>query len=94
MATANKPLRVGKTDRFQLGGPNLIDWLNGEVLQSFTVEPDTDYAALVGAPAQDQVGVIGFALTGVAAGRCNIHINYATATRSDCATMTVIVNNC
>ena len=94
MATVDKRLKVGKVDRFQLGGPNLISWLNGEALQSFTVDPDTDYATLSGLPAQDQVGVIGFSLSGVSAGRCNIHVNYATATRSDCTTMTVIVENC
>ena len=94
MATADKPLAVGKIDRYQLGGTGLISWLDGEALQSFTVEPDTGYATLAGAPAEDEPGVIGFLLTGVAAGRCNIHVNYATATRSDCATMTVIVRNC
>ena len=36
MATVDKRLKVWKTDRFQIGGPNLIDWLNGEALQSFT----------------------------------------------------------
>ena len=94
MATVDKRLKVGKVDRFQLGGTSLMNWLNGEALLSFTVLPDTEYATLVGTPAEDEPGVIGFLLTGVAAGRCNIHINYATATRSDCATMTVIVNNC
>ena len=94
MAAADKPLRVGKTDRYQFGGAGLASWLNGESLNSFTVEPDTAYATLVGAPAEDEHGVIGFLLTGVEAGRCNMHINYATATRSDCATMTVIVKNC
>ena len=94
MATADKPLAVGKTDRYQLGNGNLLTWLSGEALLSFTVEPDTSLATLTGAPAEDEPGVIGFLLTGVAAGRCNIHVNYATATRSDCATMTVIVRNC
>ncbi|MDP5205487.1 hypothetical protein ORI99_00280 [Alishewanella sp. SMS9] len=94
MATVDKPLAVGKTDRYQLGDVNLLKWMDGEALTSFTVEPDTAYAALVGSPAEDEPGVIGFLLTGVAAGRCNIHVNYATATRSDCATMTVIVKNC
>ena len=50
------------------------------------MEPDTDYAALVGAPAEDEPGVIGFLLTGVALGRCKSH-----ETRNglgDCATMT------
>lgn len=94
MATVDKPLRVGKTDRYQIGGANLLAWLDGEALLSFTVSPDTEYATLVGTPAEDDPGVIGVLLTGVAAGRCNIHVNYATATRSDCATMTVIVKNC
>ena len=90
----DKPLRVGKVDRFQFGGSGLLQWLDGELLQSFTVSPNTDLATLVGVPAEDEPGVIGFFLEGVARGRCKVHINYSTATRSDCATITVSVENC
>ena len=94
MSVIDKPLKVGKTDRYQFGGAGLSAWLNGEALQSFTVETDTDLALLSGVPSLDAPGKIGFFLTGVAPGRCKIHVNYATPTRSDCATITVVVNNC
>ena len=94
MKVIDKPLKVGKTDRFYLGGPDLIAWLSGEALKSFTVEPDTDLASLSGVPSLDEPGKIGFFLTGVAPGRCEIHVNYETATRSDCETITVVVKNC
>ena len=87
-----KPLRVGKTERY-FSGSSLAEWLAGETLTSATVEPDTEFATLFGST--DIVdGVIGFFLTGVAAGKCEIHINYATATRSDCVTVYVIVQEC
>ena len=92
--TYDKPLRVGKVERYQFGGGNLLSWLDGETLQSFTVQPDTDFAILVGVPAGDEPGKIGFFLEGVAVGRCQVHISYSTATRSDCATVTVVVSSC
>lgn len=87
-----KPLKVGKIERY-FSGSSLTEWLAGEALISATVEPDTDYATLSGS-AEIANGVIGFFLTGVSAGKCEVHINYATATRSDCATVYVIVQDC
>lgn len=87
-----KPLRVGKTERYY-SGASLSEWLAGESLISATVEPDTALATLVGAVGIID-GVIGFFLTGVAIGKCEVHINYSTATRSDCATVFVVVQEC
>lgn len=91
--TYDKPLKVGKRERYELTGSNLTAWLAGEALLSATVTPNSTYATLF-QPADISGSTIGFMLDGVAAGRCKIHIEYATATRSDCVTKFVIVQNC
>jgi hypothetical protein len=88
-----KPLRIGKTERYEIAGANLTAWLDGEVLLSATVEPDTTKATLSGSVDFND-GLIGFYLVGVASGGCNVHINYSTATRSDCYTAIIIVSPC
>lgn len=85
-----KPLRVGKRERYEL---DISNWLAGEPLVSATVSPDNNFASLEGIPDLTS-GVIGFFLDGVQNGRCKIHVNYATATRTDCAAVTVIVLLC
>lgn len=84
-----KPLKVGKVERFEV---DLSSWLNGEVLQSATVEPDITKATLTTSDISG--GVVGFFLTGLGTGACKVHLNYTTATRSDCLTVIVIVLNC
>lgn len=85
-----KVLKVGKRERYELG---LTSWLNGETLLSATVEPNIEFAELFGS-VDILDGVIGFFLNGVARGSCKVHINYATATRSDCVTVVVQVQDC
>lgn len=84
-----KILRVGKRERYILG---LAQWLDGEPLTSVYVEPDA-MATLFGVPDIDGSD-IGFFLDGAAIGTCQIHVNYATATRTDCRTLTVLVRAC
>ena len=83
-----KVLHVGKTERYEVG---ITSWLAGEPLLSATVV--SDGTATIGAV--DVTGdVVGFFATGVTEGRCAIHLNYSTATRSECSTVTIIVDNC
>lgn len=88
-----KPLKVGKRERYELTGSNLTTWLAGETLLSATVSPDTAKATLF-QPADISGDTIGFLLDGVEAGLCRVHIDYTTATRSDCVTVAVIVKDC
>ena len=87
-----KPLKVGKVERYQLSGPNLKEWLDGELLTGATVTLGAE-AAIVGAP-DFAAGVIGFYATGITAGRCEAHFNYQTATRSDCYSAEIVVLEC
>lgn len=84
-----KPLRVGKRERYEV---DLNNWLDGEALVSATVEPDAK-AAFIGMP-DLAAGVIGFFIEGVTRGNCTVHLNYATATRTDCYTVFINVTNC
>lgn len=83
-----KPLRVGKVERYEF---DLVNWLGGEALQSATVAPDAK-ATLVTSDIDGTV--IGFFVEGAAKGACKVHLNYNTATRSDCFTVIVIVLDC
>lgn len=73
-----KPLKVGKKERYTLG---LANWLNGEAITSATATPcgagftveSTDFSG----------STVGFFATGATAGRFDVIIAYATATRSD-----------
>jgi hypothetical protein len=85
-----KPLRVGKRERYEV---TIAGWLDGESFISFTVAPDETKATLHGVPDVDGA-TIGFYLDGVESGTCKVHINYATATRSDCETVRIKVANC
>lgn len=86
-----KPLHVGKVDSYSL----TVDpeWLNGEPILTANVVSDTDYIAV---GATSIVGnIIYMYLTGVAEkGGSDIHIDYTTATRTDCDTVRVIVESC
>ena len=84
-----KPLRVGKRERYEV---DLNNWLDGEALVSATVEPDAK-ATISGAPDLTS-GVIGFFIEGAERGSCAVHLNYSTATRTDCYTVFINVTNC
>jgi hypothetical protein len=80
-----KHLRVSKTERYTF---NLAGWLNGETIATATVTGD-DKATLSAADITG--GIIGWFATGVAKGVSLVHIEYTTATRSDCQTLRIIV---
>jgi hypothetical protein len=84
-----KHLRVSKTERYTF---NLSAWLNGEAIATATVTGD---AKATLSTADISGGVIGWFATGVAKGVSVVHIDYTTATRSDCQTLRIIVvDNC
>jgi hypothetical protein len=80
-----KQLRVSKTERYTF---NLSGWLNGETIATATVTGDAKATLSV---ADVSGGVIGWFATGVAKGVSLVHIEYTTATRSDCQTLRIIV---
>lgn len=84
---AQKPVRIGKTERYTL---NLNSWLNGEVLASATVTGD---AKATLSASDINGGVIGWFATGVEKGVSAVHVEYSTATRTDCQTIRIIVVN-
>lgn len=83
-----KRLSVGKTERYTVG---VSQWLDGETLQSATVTSD-EKVTIGSSDIQDSI--IGFFATGVSTGDCTIKLEFSTATRSDCYTITIIVNKC
>lgn len=89
--TVDKPLKVGKTDSYSLTVSE--EWLNGETISTATITVDGAYLAL---GTQSIVGnIIYFYLTGVAVtSGTNIHIDYTTATRSDCDFVRVVIKDC
>jgi len=86
---AEKPVRVTKTERYTF---NLSAWLNGETIVSAVLTGDAK--AALSAP-DINGGIIGWFATGVEKGVSVVHVDYTTATRSDCQTLRiVVVNNC
>lgn len=86
---AEKPVRVTKTERYTF---DLTAWLKGESIASATLTGD---AKTTLSPTDINGGVIGWFATGVEKGVSVVHIDYTTATRSDCQTLRiVVVNNC
>lgn len=89
--TIEKILRVGKTDSYSLTVN--LDWLNGEAILLATPTTDSAYITI------ESTSVVGnivyMYLTGVAPkGGVDIHIDYTTATRSDCDYVRIIVKEC
>tara|TARA_R100000544_G_scaffold20565_1_gene10023 strand:- start:28812 stop:29084 length:273 start_codon:yes stop_codon:yes gene_type:complete len=90
MQTVEKPLKVGKTDiyNFQVSEA----WLDGETLDTVIITVDT---AKVTLNSQTIAGnTIFMSLTGVAIGDTEIHIDYTTATRTDCDGFILILEDC
>lgn len=84
---AEKHVRISKTERYTL---NLAAWLDGEVLATSSISGDAKTTLSV---SDINGGVIGWFATGVTKGVSVIHIEYTTATRSDCQTVRIIVVN-
>jgi hypothetical protein len=80
-----KQLRISKTERYTF---NLYGWLNGETIATATVTGDAKATLSV---ADITGGIIGWFATGVTKGVSLVHIEYTTATRSDCQTLRIIV---
>jgi hypothetical protein len=82
---AEKPVKISKTERYTF---NLSAWLNGEAIATATVTGD---AKATLSAADINGGIIGWFATGVAKGVSVVHIEYTTATRSDCQNLRIIV---
>ncbi len=90
METQEKILKVGKTDTYSLTISS--EWLNGETIDSAIITVD---AAKVTYNSQAIVdNVIYVSLTGVESGSTTIHIDYTTATRTDCDGFRIKLGDC
>lgn len=90
MKTAEKKLSVGKTDTYSFTISS--KWLDVESISSaiITVDP-----LKVTYNSQSIVGnIIYMSLTGVEAGSTVIHIDYTTATRTDCDAYRLVLDEC
>lgn len=91
MATVQKPLKVGKTDSYSLTVSS--EWLGAETITGATATVDGAYVS-------DGIvtiveNVIYVFLTGVlATSRTKIHFDYNTATRTDCDSFYLVVEDC
>ncbi len=86
-----KPLHVGKTDSYSLTVSSAL--LNGEAILTADVTCDPAKAT-VGASSIDD-NVILVYLTGVeSVSYTDLHFEYTTATRSDCDTPRIAVEDC
>ena len=88
MATFKRKLKVSKTDAYVL---NVSSWSATEQVTSFTVTPRNGLLS-IGATSIEG-GKIKFLATGIATGAEELHIEYTTATRSDCYVATLNVTD-
>lgn len=88
--TVEKELKVGKTDTYNFTVS--AAWLDGETLDTAVITVD---AAKVTLNSQSIVdNVIFMSLTGVSAGDTVIHIDYTTASRTDCDVFALVLSEC
>lgn len=86
-----KPLHVGKTDSYSLTVSPA--WLNGEAISTATVT--TTAANITSGVVSIVDNVLFVFLTGVEKIHySDVHFEYATVTRSDCDSISVIVDDC
>lgn len=86
MKKYERKLKVNKTGAYEF---DVSNWANGEPLTSFAVSSDALCTVIT---QTESNGLITFTVTGVSVGVSEIHIEFATATTSDCfvANITVI----
>ena len=90
MLTVEKSLKVGKTDTYSFTVSS--EWLATETIATAVIAVD---GAKVTYNSQTIVGnVIYMSLTGVATGSTEIHIDYTTATRTDCDAFRLVLEEC
>ena len=78
MSAWQKPLKVGKTDRYSV---DLTNWLDGQAVASVTFT--SAGGVTVGATSIDG-NVVSALLTGAVEGVDSVDVAYSTTTRSDC----------
>ena len=86
MATFPRTLKVSKTDAFEI---DVSDFAASESITSLGVVDDSGLTAVVSS--QISGSILSVLLTGLTVGNASIHFTYATATRNDCAKVTVKV---
>ena len=87
MATAEKPLTIGKTDTYTYTVP--LAWLGGDTIVAHDVTVD---ALVIKNNSGVSGNVIAVSITGVTAGSSELHFDYTTGDgRTDCAKFTVKV---
>lgn len=89
MIAWQKPLKVGKVERYSL---DLTNFANGQTITTITFASEGGLST-VGAPVIDGA-IVSALFTGVTAGTDTIAAEYETATRSDCLDIKLIVQDC
>lgn len=90
MFTVEKELKVAKTDTYSLTVSTV--WLGVETILSAVITVD---GAKVTYNSQSIVdNIIYMSLTGVATGSTAVHIDYTTATRTDCDSFRLVIGEC
>ena len=79
--TFEKPLRITKTDQFEVKGPNLTEWLGEEVLTGASASCDDGRVNILSTSITPDT--VTFIATGVTRGQARVVVEYNTATRSD-----------
>jgi hypothetical protein len=87
--TFEKPLRMTKTEQFEVKGPNLTEWLGAEVLTSASAESSGGQVSII--TTSHDSDSISFIATGVSRGSARVVVDYSTATRSDSVVVNIIV---
>ena len=88
--TVSKELKVGKTDTYSFAVSTA--WLDVETLATATITVDSAKVTFNSQSIVDNI--IFMSLTGVSAGDTIIHIDYTTATRSDCDEFALVLSDC
>ncbi len=88
--TVEKPLKIGKTDTYNFEVSS--EWLGVETLATALITVDNAKVILNSQSIVDNV--VFMSLTGVSEGDTIIHIDYTTATRTDCDAFVLVLEAC
>lgn len=84
-----KPLKIGKTDRYSL---DVSNWLDGQSLTSFNV---TALTGVTVSNVVNQNGKISCLILATAVGEIDIEFSYSTVDRNDCQIVKLnIIEDC
>jgi len=89
MITFQEPVNVGKVERYSI---DVSSFTTGQALISATVASSSGLIT-VGSTVIDG-DIISALITGVNVGRAVVEFNYATATRTECSKVQLLVSEC